>query len=92
MLLSWADLPLIIKKTMEAIHQMRVHDIYLGQVSVSRSLDQGHMRLILCILLQVYNKIKVIHQGEGHIKVKVKISSSFQFSVCLSCIYFKSLK
>ena len=46
---------------------------------------QGHMRkndsftyfnfLILCMWLQVINKVKVTHQGEGHIKVKVKISS-----------------
>ena len=28
--------------------------------------------LILCIWLQVINKVKVTHQGEGHIKVKVK--------------------
>ena len=26
--------------------------------------------------LKVINEVKVIHQGEGHIKVKVKISSS----------------
>ena len=32
--------------------------------------------LILCMWLQVINKVKVTHQGEGHIKVKVKISSS----------------
>ena len=32
--------------------------------------------LILCIWLQVINKVKVNHQGEGHTKVKVKISSS----------------
>ena len=43
---------------------------------------QGHMRkndkftyfnlLILCMWLQVINKVKFTHQGEGHIKVKVK--------------------
>ena len=32
--------------------------------------------LILCMWLQVINKVKVTHQNEGHIKVKVKISSS----------------
>ena len=32
---------------------------------------------ILCIWLQVINEIKVTHQGEGHIKVKVKTSTSF---------------
>ena len=32
---------------------------------------------ILCIWLQVINEVKVTHQGEGHIKVKVKISTSF---------------
>ena len=54
----------------------------------SRSLGpgQGHMRkndyftyfnlLVLCMWLQVINKVKVTHQDEGHIKVKVKISSS----------------
>ena len=26
---------------------------------------------------KVINKVKVTHQGEGHMKVKVKISSSF---------------
>ena len=34
--------------------------------------------LILSMWLQVINKVKVTHQGEGHIKVKVKISSSLQ--------------
>ena len=58
------------------------------KVIVSRSLGQGqgHMRkndsftyfnlLILCMWLQAINKVKVTHQGKGHIKVKVKISSS----------------
>ena len=32
---------------------------------------------ILCIWLQVINEVKVTHQGEGHIKVKVKLSTSF---------------
>ena len=32
--------------------------------------------LVLCMWLQVINKVKVTHKGEGHIKVKVKISSS----------------
>ena len=32
--------------------------------------------LILCMWLKVINKVKVTHQYEGHIKVKVKISSS----------------
>ena len=34
--------------------------------------------LILCMWLQVINKVKLTHQGEGHIKVKVKIFSSLQ--------------
>ena len=34
--------------------------------------------LILCMWLQVINKVKFMHQGEGHIKVKVKISTSLQ--------------
>ena len=33
--------------------------------------------IILYIWLQVINKVKVTNQGEGHIKVKVKISTSF---------------
>ena len=33
--------------------------------------------LILCIWLQVINEVKVTHQVEGYIKVKVKISHSF---------------
>ena len=32
--------------------------------------------LILYIWLQVINEIKITHQGEGYIKVKVKISTS----------------
>ena len=32
--------------------------------------------LILSMWLQVINKVKVTHQGEGYIKVKVKISST----------------
>ena len=32
---------------------------------------------IPCIWLQVINEVKVTNQGEGHIKVKVKISTSF---------------
>ena len=37
--------------------------------------------LILCISLQVINKVKITHQGEGHIKVKVKYPPHFQFYV-----------
>ena len=33
--------------------------------------------LILFIWSQVINEVKVTHQGQGHIKVKVKISTSF---------------
>ena len=32
---------------------------------------------IICIWLQVFNEVKVTYQGEGHIKVKVKMSTSF---------------
>ena len=31
--------------------------------------------------LQVFNKVKVTHQGEGHIKVKVKYLLPFQLYV-----------
>ena len=37
--------------------------------------------LILCVWLQVINRVKFIHQGEGHIKVKVKYLHPFKF-VC----------
>ena len=30
-----------------------------------------------CIWLQVINNVKVTHQADGHIKVKVKLSTSF---------------
>ena len=33
---------------------------------------------ILCMWLQVIIKVKFMHQGEGHIKVKDKISTSLQ--------------
>ena len=33
--------------------------------------------LILCIWLQVITKVKITHQGEGHIEVQVNISSFF---------------
>ena len=52
---------------------------------------QGHMRkndsftyfnfLILCMLPKVINKVKVTHQGQGHIKVKVKYLLPFQLYV-----------
>ena len=37
--------------------------------------------LIPCIWLQVINKIKLTHQDEGHIKVKVKYLHPFKFYV-----------
>ena len=37
--------------------------------------------LFLCVWLQVINKVKFIHQGEGHIKVKVKYLHPFRFYV-----------
>ena len=65
-----------------------------GQVSLGQG--QGHMRktvdftyfnlLILCMWLLVINKIKVTHQGQGHIKVKVKISSSLP-TICKILTY-----
>ena len=39
---------------------------------------------IPCIWLQAINKVKITYQSEGHIKVKVKISTSFQFYVLIS--------
>ena len=37
--------------------------------------------LILCMWLQVINNVKVTHQGEGHIKVKVKYLHPFKFYI-----------
>ena len=37
--------------------------------------------LILCMWLQVINKVKVTHQGEDHINVKVKYLHLFKFYV-----------
>ena len=37
--------------------------------------------LIPCIWLQIINKVKVTHQGEGYIEIRVKISTPFQFHV-----------
>ena len=37
--------------------------------------------LILCVWLQVIDKVKLIHQSEGHIKVKVKYLHPFKFYV-----------
>ena len=42
--------------------------------------------LIPCIWLQVINKVKVTHQGEGHMKVKTKYLHHFKFYVaCTLC-------
>ena len=32
--------------------------------------------LILCMWLQVINNVKVTHQGQGHMKIKVKMDLS----------------
>ena len=37
--------------------------------------------LILCMWLQVINKVKVTHEGKGHIKVKVQCLHPFKFYV-----------
>ena len=37
--------------------------------------------LILCMWLQVINKVKVTHQGQGHVKVKVKYILPFHLYV-----------
>ena len=41
--------------------------------------------LILCMGLQVINKVKVTHQGEGPIKVKEKYLHPVQFYVVQYC-------
>ena len=43
-----------------------------------------------CLWLQVIDEVKVTHQGEGHIKVKVKISSSLP-TLCKNFTYFNIL-
>ena len=44
--------------------------------------------LILCIWLHVISKVKVTHQGEGDIEVKVKYLHLFKFYVaCTLCIW-----
>ena len=47
-------------------------------------------------MVKVIHKVKATHQGEGHIKVKVKISTSFQFYVIYDVhvfrVYFKRFK
>ena len=49
--------------------------------------------LIICIWLQVINEVKVTHQSEGHIKVKVKISTSFQilYQILLISTHYSSV-
>ena len=37
--------------------------------------------LITCMWSKVINKVKVTHQGEGHIKVKVKYIHPFKFYI-----------
>ena len=37
--------------------------------------------LILCILPKVINKVKVTHQGQDHIRIKVKYLLPFQLYV-----------
>ena len=54
--------------------------------SMSRSYEKNDNftyfnMLIPCIWLQIINKFKVTHQGEGHIKVKVKYLHPFKFYV-----------
>ena len=36
------------------------------------------MMLILCMLLKVINKVKVTHQGQGHIKVKSQVKVKWE--------------
>ena len=40
--------------------------------------------LIPCIWLQIINEVKVTHQGEGHIKVKVKYLHPFKFYIAFT--------
>ena len=54
--------------------------------SRSRSYDKNpnftyFNTLFFCMWLQSINKVKVTHQGKGHIKVKVKYLAPFQFNV-----------
>ena len=49
--------------------------------------------LNIYIWLQVFNEFKITHQGEGHIKVKVKISTSFPVlcQILLISTYYSSV-
>ena len=42
--------------------------------------------IILYIWLQVINEVKVTNQGEGHIKVKIKVSTFFPMLCQILCI------
>ena len=61
---------------------------YIFTISRLRSRSYEKMKnftyfnmLILCIWLQVFNKVKFIYKAEGHIKVKVKYLHPFKFYV-----------
>ena len=53
--------------------------------------------LIIYIWLQVINEVRITNQGEGHIKVKVKISTSFPifmpnftyFNILFLCVWLQ---
>ena len=74
--------------TFEPLHTEPSFLVYRYIFTISKPLgqSQGHTRkknnfayfniLIFCIWLQVINIVKVAHQAEDHIKVKVKISTS----------------
>ena len=53
-----------------------------GQCHISKNDSFTYFNLlILCMWLQVINQVKVTHQGEGHIKVKVNYLHPFKFYV-----------
>ena len=49
--------------------------------SRSRSYEKNYSFTYFNWLIKVINKVKVTHQGEGHIKVKVKYIHPFKFYV-----------
>ena len=56
--------------------------IGLRSRSYEKNNDMTYFNMLIpCIWLQVINKVKFMHQGEGHIKAKVKYLHPFKFYV-----------
>ena len=75
----------LVYRYISTISRLSLHIKVIGSRSKSYEKKNDNFTyfnlLILCMSLQVINKVKVTHQGEGHIKVKVKYLCPFQFYV-----------